>query len=158
MPERTTPYPLPDRTMLSLSPRELAGIAVAIIQRVYGVTLDESRAGVTRLDALLRGRFRLGCYTPDTFPAALAVALGAHLGEVLLRAVPGGRWGEHIENLYGTPLPFLVFTLGEYERQINVVEDMLTLLWRGDGLLPGDYFADQVRGLTRLGFDTRTAA
>ena len=152
MPERTTPYPLPDLMIVQLPPEELAHIAVSIVRRVYGVELDYSRRSLARLDEVLRGRFRLGQYTVENFPGTFALALGAYVGAVLLRSLPAGQWGTSIDNLYRTPLPFILFSRGEYERQINVVEDCLTLLWTGGGLLPDAYYEYHAGGLHRLGF------
>jgi len=152
MPERTTPYPLPDSAIVQLPPHDLAQVAVSICRRVYGVELDYSRRSLHRLDGLLCERFRLGQYTAENFPGAFALALGAYLGAVLVRCLPDGQWGTSIDNLYRTPLPFLLFTRGEYERQLNVVEDCLTLLWTGDGLLPARYFNQNADGLRQIGF------
>jgi|GEM_PF-2427922 len=151
MPERTTPYPLPDPGIVQLPPDALASVAVSIVRRVYGIDLDYTPGSLRRLNEVLRERFRLGQYTPETFPNALALALGAYAGVVLRRHLPGGEWGSSSENLYRTPLPFLLFTRGDYARQINVVEDCLTLFWTGEGLLPRDYFDYQARGLGKLG-------
>jgi hypothetical protein len=152
MPERITAYPLPNPAIVQLSPEALARVAVTIVRRAYGLELDYSPGSLRRLDAVLRERCRLGQYTPETFPNALALTLGAYVGAVLQRHLPDGGWGTSAENLYRTPLPFLLFTRGEFARQINVVEDCLTLFWTGDGLLPRAYFDYQAQGLERLGF------
>jgi len=152
MPERTTPFPLPDPAIMALPPDALARVAVTIVRRAYGIELDNTLASLRRLEAVLPERCRLGQYTPETFPNALALALGAYLGVVLEHHLPDGQWGASAENLYRTPLPFLLFTRGEYARQINVVEDCLTLFWAGNGLLPYAYYAFHARGLERLGF------
>jgi hypothetical protein len=151
MPERTTPYPLPDPVIVQLPPRELAQVAVNISRRVYSVELDSGRRSLGQLDRLLRERMRVGQYTSENFPGAFALALGAYVGIVLQHDLSGGQWGTSIENLYRTPLPFLLFSRGEYERQINVVEDYLTFMWTGDGLFPAAYFQHQERGLQQLG-------
>jgi len=157
MPERTTPYPLPDPAIVQLPPDALARVAVSIVRRAYGIELDFTPAGLRRLDEVLRERCRLGQYTPKTFPNALALALGSYLGIVLQRHLPAGQWGTSAENLYRTPLPFLLFTRGEYARQVNVVEDCLTLFWTGEGLFPREYYAFHARGLERLGFAVSTS-
>ncbi|HEY3418140.1 MAG TPA: hypothetical protein VGM23_14780 [Armatimonadota bacterium] len=99
----------------------------------------------------MRDQMRAGHYTRKSFPSALALVLGSYIGEVLRRRFDG-HWGEQIENLYGTPLPFLIFAHHEYERQINVVEDLMTYLWSGKGLSPREYLASQSAELARLGF------
>lgn len=146
------PYPLPDVALSTLPPDDLARVGVSIVRRVYGVELTPTRAGLTRLDALVRERLRPGRYTQADYPAVLALSLGAFLGVTLLELFPGGQWGESCENLYRTPLPFVLYTRGDYARQINVVEDFLTLMWSGEGLLPADYLTYQLDLLTRLGF------
>lgn len=151
MPVLTTPYPLPDVAMLALPPSALAGVAVSIIRRVYNVEVDYTAAGLARLDTVMRAQLRVGAYTPETFPAVLALVLGAFLGEALLHHVPSGRWGDTDEDIYHTPLPFLIFTRGDYERQINTVEQMLTFFWTGDGYYPADYLAQQCGHLQRIG-------
>jgi len=150
--ERTTPFPIPERALLELPPARLAAIAISSIRRVYDIELDFSLASLSRLDALLSERFRRGQYDAKNFPSTLALTIGVYLGELLRREIDGGEWGQQIENLYATPLPFLLFSRGEYERQINVVEDILTLLWRGQGAFAIDYFYRQYRHLQRLGF------
>lgn len=155
MPERTTPFPLPDPAIAQLTPDALAGVAASITRRAYGIELDYTPGSLKRLDAVLRERCRLGKYSAETFPTALALALGAYLGVVLQRHLPAGKWGTSAENLYRTPLPFLIFSRGELERQINVVEDCLTLFWMGEGLFPHEYYQYHARGLERLGFRMR---
>ncbi|MHB9110099.1 MAG: hypothetical protein ACYDCO_23865 [Armatimonadota bacterium] len=152
MPERTTPYPLPDPAIAQLPPDALAGVAASVARRMYGIELDYSPASLKRLNAVLGERCRLGQYTAESFPDSLALALGAYVGVVLQRHLPAGQWGTSAENLYRTPLPFLLFSRGEFERQINVVEDCLTLFWMGEGLLPHEYYQYHAHGLERLGF------
>jgi len=152
MPERTTPYPLPDPAIAQLTPDALAGVAASVARRMYGMELDYTPASLKRLDVVLRERCRLGQYTAESFPDSFALALGAYLGVVLQRHLPTGQWGTSAENLYRTPLPFLLFSRGEFERQINVVEDCLTLFWMGEGLFPHEYYQYHANGLERLGF------
>ena len=152
MTELTTPFPIPDLSLLALPPASLAGIAISSIRRVYGIELDFSLAGLSRLDALLSERFCRGQYRAETFPTTLALTIGVYLGEMLRRLIDGGEWGQPIDNLYGTPLPFLLYSHGEYARQINVVEDILTLLWNGQGAFAIDYFHRQYQHLRKLGF------
>ncbi len=151
----TTSYPLPDEEMRRLAPETLAAAARASLRSVYGVEVDFTRDGVARLDALLRTQFMVGRYTAETFPANLALTLGAYLGEVLRQLIPHGYWGQpDADDLYCTELPFLVFSYQEREKQVNVVEDFLRYLWTGAGPSPRAYLEAQLTLLEQLGFPT----
>ncbi len=152
MPVRTTPYPLPDAALSTLPPAALGQVGVSIVRRIYGIELETTPCGLARLDALVRERLRPGRYTPADYPTMLALSLGAQLGLTLQQLHPGGQWGESGENLYRTPLPFLLYARSDHARQINVVEDFLTFMWSGDGLYPADYVAYYLQLLARLGF------
>jgi len=129
-----------------------AEAAVAVLRRVYNVELDYSPASLERLERLAREKFRLGHYHPESFPTTLALAIGAYLAEMLRRHIADCRWGESKEDLFSTPLPFLVFSRAEYERQVNVVEDLLYYLWHGNGPSLPEYFALQLEDFRHLGF------
>ncbi|MHB9024545.1 MAG: hypothetical protein ACYC7E_10270 [Armatimonadota bacterium] len=150
MPPRIPTFPLP-KALLDLHPRDLASSAVASLAQVYGIRLDYSPASVAALDGLVREQLRVGRYKKQNFPGALALVISAYVGEVLRRWFDG-HWGEPVENLYGTPLPFLIFTHHEYERQVNVVEDLMTYLWSGTGLSPRQYLESRSAMLQQLGF------
>lgn len=152
MPQHATSYPLPSADLLAIPPDTLAASALASVQRIYGITLDFSLESLHRADVLCREHLRIGHYRQADFPAALALTLSAYVGEVLRRHVTGGHWGHRDEEVYGTPLPFLVFSVEEHERQINVVEEMMAFLWSGKGLPPHAYVQAQLDGLRQLGF------
>lgn len=154
MPIRSLPFPLPPEQIRSLSPPLLASAALGPLQRVYGVTLDFSMGSLARADDALRRHFRVRRYAVGDYPATLALNIAAYVGEVMRRQMPGGRWGLPEEELYGTPLPFLLFTHHEHEVQINVVEDLMRYLWSGDGCAPHNYAAQQFAALRRAGFPT----
>lgn len=143
---------MPPAALLQVPPSQLAASAVAVLRRVYSVELDYTRASLDRLDTLFAERFSVAQYTPETYPRMLALVVGAYVGEVLLRLVADGHWGTPEENLYRTPLPFLLFDRAEYARQINVIEDMCIHLWAGTVLPPGRYVDEHVTNLTRIGF------
>ena len=159
MHEVATPFPLPDAALLEIPPDRLAEIALSTVRGVYGIALDFTLDSLARLDAVLSAQFCRGTYTAEQFPVNLALVVGVYFGELLRRQFAGGRWGEPIENLYRTPLPFLLYSRDgyEYERQINVVEDILALLWAGRGAFAVEYFYGQHRHLQRLGFIAREA-
>jgi len=152
MPKLKTPYPLPDPAMQALPPAILAAAAVAALRRVYAIELDYTPASLERLEQVARGQFRLGQYRPESYPATLALAIGTYIAEMLRRQIESARWGEADEDLYGTPLPFLVFSRSEYERQVNVVEDLMTYLWTGTGPSLPEYYTLQLDDFRRLGF------
>jgi hypothetical protein len=158
MPIRPTPFPLPDTAIMLLTPEEMAAAAVAAVRRGYGVELDYTPASLRRLDDGVVARMTPGQYPPARYPAALAMLLGAYAGEVLRRTVDGGKWGDRDEDIFATPFPFLLYTRGEYARQINVVEDVMAFLWSGDGLPPGAYCDEMLAALHRLGFTAPPAA
>lgn len=138
--------------MLDLPPQALASAGVTTLRQVYGVTLEYSLSSLAQLDHLFVEQFRVGNYTPETYPAMLGLTIGAYMGEVLLRVVDGGHWGNPEENLFGTTLPFLLYSRPAQDRQINVVDYFLYLLWSGDGIPPRAYLQQQIDQLTRLGF------
>lgn len=152
MPKLNIPFPLPDPALQALPPAILANAAVAVLRRVYGVELDFTPASLERLERVAREQFRLGQYRRDSFPSTLALAIGAYLAEMLRRHIDNGCWGSSDDNLFGTPLPFLLFTHAEYARQVNVVEDLLHYLWTGAGPTLPDYYALQLDDFKRLGF------
>lgn len=151
MPKLNIPFPLPDPALQALPPAMLAEAAVSVLRRVYGVELDYSPASLVRLDKLAHEKFRLGSYRPESFPTTLALAIGAYLAEMLRRHIDFCRWGDSSDDLYSTPLPFLLFSHTEYEQQVNVVEDLLFYLWRGTGPTLPEYFALQLADFQRLG-------
>ncbi len=152
MPKLKIPFPLPDPAMQALPPAILAEAAVAVLRRVYGVELDYSPTSLERLERLAREKFRLGHYRPESFPTTLALAIGTYLAEMLRRHIDNCRWGDADEDLYSTPLPFLVFSRVPYERQVNLVEYLLYYLWRGSGPTLPEYFALQLDDFRHLGF------
>ncbi len=151
MPTRALPFPLPDDALLTLPPESLAASAVTTCAKVYTVTLDYTWASLARLDVLVSEHLRAGRYSRDSYPAVLALTLAAYVGELLRRQTPAGRWGTREENLYGTPLPFLVFTRPDHEMQINVGEDVMTALWHPPVALQA-YAEAQVVTLGKAGF------
>jgi hypothetical protein len=146
------PFPLPDTGILTLSPVEMAAAAVSTVRKAFGVDLDYTPRALARLDALLAERTRAGQYTAERYPAMLALLVGAYTGEVLRQTVAGGAWGEPHDDIFATPLPFLLYTRGEYARQINVVEDVMAYVWTGNGPSPYGYFTAQLEALRKLGF------
>ena len=138
--------------MQALPPAILANAAVAALRRVYGIELDFSAASLQRLEQVARAQFRLGHYRTESFPSTLALAIGTYIAEMIRRRVADCCWGEYDDNLYSTPLPFLLFSRAEYARQVNVVEDLLNYLWTGTGPTLPDYFALILDDLRRLGF------
>ena len=157
MAKHTTPHPQPDDQMRRLAPETLAAAAQASLRAVYGVEPDYTRDGVARLDTLLHAQFLVGRYSAETFPANLALTIGAYLGEVLRRLIADGYWGQpDADDLYRTALPFLVFSYQEREKQVNVVEDFLRYLWTGKGPSPRAYVDEQITTLQRLGFLAKT--
>ncbi len=155
MPKLKIPFPLPDSTCKRCRRPCWPRRRCAVLRRVYGLELDYSPASLVRLEQLAREKFRLGRYRPESFPTTLALAIGAYLAEMLRRHIDHCRWGEIDEDLYSTPLPFLVFSRAEYERQVNVVEDLLYYLWRGTGPSLPEYFACSSMISGRLGFAIR---
>lgn len=126
-------------------------MAVSTLRQAYGIELDYAPASLRRLDEIVLDRLFPGEYARERFPAMLALTIGAYTGEVLRRAVGDGMWGAIDEDLYGTPLPFLLFARGEYSRQVNVVEDIMTFLWMRDSAPPGEYVREHLTVLRRLG-------
>ncbi len=145
-------FPLPDAGILALAPAEMVRAALAMARKAYGVELAPTAPHLARLDALLAERTRAGEYTAERFPAMLALLVGAFTGEVLRLTVSGGDWGDRQDDIFATPLPFLLYTRGEYARQLNAVEDVMAYFWTGDGPPPYGYFQEQVAALRRLGF------
>lgn len=152
MPKLKTPYPLPDSSMQALPPVILAAAAAAALRRVYGIELDYTPESLERLEHVAREQFRLGEYRTESFPATMALAIGTYIAEMLRRHIEGGRWGVPEEDLFSTPLPFLLFSRAEYERQVNVVEDLMAYLWTGAGPSLPEYYAYQLDDFRRLGF------
>ncbi len=152
MPKLKIPFPLPEPSLQALPPAMLATAAVAVLRRVYGIELDYTPASLERLERVAREQFRLGEYRRESFPATLALAIGAYIAEMIRRHIDDCRWGASDEDLYCTPLPFLVFSRREYERQVNVVEDLMSYLWSGAGPTFPEYFAYQLEDFKRLGF------
>jgi len=126
--------------------------AIATARKAFGVELALTAPHLARLDALLAERTRAGEYTAERFPAMLALLVGAFTGEVLRLTVAGGDWGAREDDIFATPLPFLLYTRGEYARQINAVEDVMAYFWTGDGPSSYGYYQEQVAALRRLGF------
>jgi hypothetical protein len=137
---------------MTLAPAELAEVWQTVVERQYGLLLEMTPVALPRLDAWLRTHLRLGRYGADTFPHSLVCGGGCFVGEVLRRTVGGGRWGERGDNLYGSAWPFLLFSRGEVDHQVNVVADLVGFVWTGHGLGPTAYVAHQRADLQRLGF------
>jgi hypothetical protein len=149
---RDTPFPLPDAAIHTLPPADLAGAAASALHRAFGIDVGFTPRYLEQVDALLVARMSIGQYTPERYPAMLALLVGVFVGEVLRLAVAGGAWGETGDDIFATPLPFLLYTRGEYARQINVVEDVMAWFWTGGGPSPWGYYAEQVAALRKLGF------